>query len=82
MRQHQKRSHSFLALLLALSMLFSLTILPVSAEEPVKTDADQGTATLALDDDLLTLDMSEETFHATLTVPVSTEQSKWTTDQR
>ena len=81
MRQHQKRSHSFLALLLALSMLFSLTILPVSAEEPVKTDADQGTATLALDDDLLTLDMSEETFHATLTVPVSTEQSKWTTDQ-
>lgn len=40
MRQHQKRSHSFLALLLALSMLFSLTILPVSAEEPVKTDAD------------------------------------------
>ena len=82
MRQHQKRSHSFLALLLALSMLFSLTILPVSAEEPVKTDAGQGTATLALDDDLLTLDMSEETFHATLTVPVSTEQSKWTTDQR
>ena len=81
MQQRQKRSHSFLALLLALSMLFSLTILPVSAEEPVKTDADQGTATLTLDDDLLTLDMSEETFHATLTVPVSTEQSKWTTDQ-
>ncbi|OUN08848.1 hypothetical protein B5G40_14325 [Flavonifractor sp. An9] len=36
-----------------------------------------GLGALTLDDDLLSLDMSEETFTATLTVPVSDEQASW-----
>ena len=49
-------------------------------EQKALANADQAFATLTLDDDLLCLDMSEETFNATLTVPVSAEQEAWEQD--
>ena len=68
MQRPRKRA---LSLLLAISLLLSLTILPAAATEPGGTAG----ATLTLDHDLLSLDRSEETFTATLTVPVSGEQA-------
>lgn len=58
--QHPRKR--VLSILLSVSLLLSLTVLPAAASEPAK-------ATLELDDDLLSLDMSQETFTATLTVP-------------
>lgn len=86
MQQRQKRVKSLLSLLLTLSMLLSLVILPVSAKESVPEPAaaltsGEAGATLVLDDDLLSLDLSKETFNATLTVPVSAAQSGWTQEQ-
>ena len=69
--QHPRKR--ILSLLMAVSLLLSLTVLPAAASEPAGTAG----ATLTLDDDLLSLDLSEETFTATLTVPVSDEQAAW-----
>ena len=66
--QHPRKR--VLSILLSVSLLLSLTVLPAAASEPAK-------ATLELDDDLLSLDMSQETFTATLTVPVTGEQASW-----
>ena len=49
--------------------------LPAMAKAPAEG------ATLTLDDTLLTLDQSEETFVATLKVPVSQEQKNWADNQ-
>lgn len=65
MKLHKKQLGSELSLFLTLSILLSMLALPAMAKAPAEG------ATLTLDDTLLTLDQSEETFVATLKVPVS-----------
>lgn len=64
-----------LSLLLTVVMVLSLLVTSAGAQTP------QGkSAQLTLSSDLLCLDQSEETFEATLKVPVSAEQRSWTQD--
>lgn len=70
MTKTTKRSARWLSLLTVLAMLATLLVLPASA-------GTAETATLTLDKDLLCLDQSEETFTATLKVPVSENQANW-----
>ena len=72
---HKKQLGSALSLFLTLSILLSMLALPAMAKAPAEG------ATLTLDDTLLTLDQSEETFVATLKVPVSQEQKNWADNQ-
>ena len=75
MKLHKKQLGSALSLFLTLSILLSMLALPAMAKAPAEG------ATLTLDDTLLTLDQSEETFVATLKVPVSQEQKNWADNQ-
>ncbi len=60
-----------LSLLLAAATLLSFIVIPASAAKE---------ATLTLSDDLLSLDLSEETFIATLKVPATGEKSNWSAE--
>ena len=67
--------------IVALAGVIAVTLSLLPAALPAMAKAPAEGATLTLDDTLLTLDQSEETFVATLKVPVSQEQKNWADNQ-
>ena len=74
MKLHKKQLGSALSLFLTLSILLSMLALPAMQRPRRRAHPDPGRT-------LLTLDQSEETFVATLKVPVSQEQKNWADNQ-